>query len=302
MIQVFGTVCIDHLQRVPRLPEPGGYVEIEDETTMLGGEAANTALALQTWGAEVQLYANAPGQDVQADVLRRLMLQKGLREHSTSIRAAKRTPVCEIYVTPDGDRTMFGLGFREMRHSIDFEGIEMAPGEWFTVEPNMAEVAREAATRAAKAGMHVYLMDFVHADDPIIAGGYWQSSTDWAGKRNDPAQNERWVSNWIERFGCFTILTDGPHGFYAGSPKEAVRHYPPYPCPEIVDTTGAGDVFRAGALFGLNQSWPSGRFLQYASAAGCLKCRHLGGTSGVPSRDEIQALIGANPAISRKYE
>lgn len=49
MVVVFGTVCLDRILRVARLPGHGGYVEIDDEVLMLGGEAANTALALQTW-------------------------------------------------------------------------------------------------------------------------------------------------------------------------------------------------------------------------------------------------------------
>ena len=55
MIVVFGTVCLDRIMQVASLPPEGGYVEIERELLMLGGEAANTALALQTWGAQIEL-------------------------------------------------------------------------------------------------------------------------------------------------------------------------------------------------------------------------------------------------------
>lgn len=74
MIVVFGTVCLDKVRRVPALPRKGGYVEIESETSYLGGEAANTAVMLARWRADVVLAGNSIGAGPEAAFLRNSVL------------------------------------------------------------------------------------------------------------------------------------------------------------------------------------------------------------------------------------
>ncbi len=301
MIFVFGTICLDRLLRVPALPSAGGYVEITDETVNLGGEAANTATALVSWGVDVVLAGNSLGSGVDGALLSSLLREKGLPMDLLSEQDDFTTPVCDIYVTPDGERTMFGKGFSTMRPIQSLESLPFVAGKWFTAEPNMGAVAREAVCAASEHGMKTYLMDFIQETDPVPEGSFWQSSTDWAGHRNNMQRNVQWVKAFVAKHGCFTILSDGPNGFVAGSPVLPVRTYPPYPAPEVVDTTGAGDMFRAGMLFGLENGWSISRCLQYAAAAGCLKCRALGATTDVPTRAEIEAHIAENDDVSRQY-
>ena len=307
LVFVFGTICLDRLRRVPRLPPLGGYTEVQDESLLLGGEAANTANALRKWGAEVLLAGNGLGAGPDADLLRELISDKGLKPFLVSDNLdgdevfGSTTPVCDIYVTPDGERTMFGRGFSTMGLTIDIAALPFQAGAWFTAEPNMEEESRQVAKKAAEAGMNCYLMDFLRDDDPIAPGSYWQSSTDWAGHRNNMQKNVQWVKDWVARHGCFTILSDGPNGFVAGSPDIAARAYPPYPAPSVVDTTGAGDMFRAGMLYGLQQGWAQAKCLQFAAAAGCLKCAALGATTIVPTVEKVLGYVEEHAQVSRQY-
>ncbi len=57
---------------------------------------------------------------------------------------------------------------------------------------------------------------------------------------------------------------------------------------EVVDTTGAGDVFHAGFIYGLLQNWELGDILRFANWAAGLKCREMGGRKGIPSFEEVQ--------------
>lgn len=303
MIVVFGTVCLDRVRRIPHLPAAGGYVEVESEVLLLGGEAANTANALRRWGAEVALCGNGVGQGIDGDLLTSYLSERGLVSQAAGkLPSTQATPVCDVYVTPDGERTMIGRGFRQMEPEFDPSVLPLAKGGWFTAEPNMSVLSRKVVKAAQKEGMKTYLMDFVRADDPIVRGSFWQSSTDWAGHRNDMQRNLRWVSDWAARYECFAILSDGPNGFVAGSPEVPVRAYPPFPSPPVVDTTGAGDLFRAGMLFGLSQDWPISKCLQFASVAGCLKCRALGATTDVPTVAEIEAYLVRYAGVARQYE
>lgn len=301
MILIFGTICLDRVRRVPSLPSSGGYVEAIDEIIMLGGEAANTALALQKWGAEMELFGNGFGTGLEGEHLENLVRESRLPMDHLS-RGAADTPVCDIYVTPDGERTMFGRGFSAMQGTIDPAAIPYRAGEWFTAEPNMAEAASEVARLAHGAGMMTYLMDFIRPGDPAAPGSFWQSSTDWTGVRGSPEANIQWVNQWLAENDCFTIVTDGAQGFVAGSREHAVRAYPPYPAPLMLDSTGAGDMFRSGMLYGLDQDWEIADCLRFASAAGALSCGGLGATGMIPTALEILNHIEAEPRIGHEYD
>jgi sugar/nucleoside kinase (ribokinase family) len=58
----------------------------------------------------------------------------------------------------------------------------------------------------------------------------------------------------------------------------------------VVDSTGAGDAFRAGVLYGLHEGWPVGRALARGAAAGCLACTKLGASRFIPTLEELSEL------------
>lgn len=266
-------------------------MEIERELVLLGGEAANTAGALRAWGREVVLCGNRLGTGPAAHQLEALVARHGLSSHLLGTGGGK-TPETDVYVTPDGERTMFGQGFSEMQSAVDPADVPYRPGEWFTADPNLDGPAREAARRAADAGMNLYLMDFIRPDDPIVPNSWWQSSTDWVGRRGDTQGNAAWLTDWIARHGCFGVLTDGAQTILVGGPGWPVMEIPTIPAPDVVDTTGAGDLFRAGMLYGLDTQWEPPQCLRFAAAAGSLACGSLGATSHVPTIEEIKQRMG----------
>ena len=61
------------------------------------------------------------------------------------------------------------------------------------------------------------------------------------------------------------------------------------------DTTGAGDAFHAGFLYGLLGGEEIEASLRYANATASLKCRALGARTSLPTRAELAEFIGSNP-------
>jgi sugar/nucleoside kinase (ribokinase family) len=277
------------------MPETGGYVEATSQVRMLGGEAANTAFALRSWGSEVVLACNGIGEDTEGDFLRTELASRRIEPIIEHLVRTTRTPVCDLFVDNAGQRTMIGFGFSALESTVDPTRLPYRTGQWFTVEPNMVQAARSSVLLAHQAGMRIYTMDMVKEEDPVPTGCYWQTSTDWAGVRGDTTSNLAWLRGFVEKHDCFAILTDGANGFVAGSRDVGIQHYIPFQVDRpAVDSTGAGDLFRAGMLFGLDLGWPIEYCLRFASAAGCLACQTLGATSHVPSLQEIEAVIYRN--------
>jgi sugar/nucleoside kinase (ribokinase family) len=60
---------------------------------------------------------------------------------------------------------------------------------------------------------------------------------------------------------------------------------------DAVDTTGAGDVFHAGFIYGLLQNWEVRKILRFANGAAALKCGELGGRKGIRTLEEIHKFL-----------
>lgn len=273
MIVVFGTICLDRLRFVSHLPAAGEYVEVDRELLVLGGEAANTACALQDWGIPFELIGN-----VAANL--------DNRERLASDLLTANAPICDIYITPSGERTMFGFGFRNL--GIGVEVPERWPAEgWFSADMNLGETARAAACAARNAGLNTYLMDFLEPDDHFEPGDWWQSSTDWVGERGNRAVNLAEVQRRAET-GVHAVLTDAERGVYYASPLGQTLEVQPPRAPSQVDATGAGDRFRAAMLYALYHRWEVEPALKFASAAGALK---VGKVSGNPEADSVSEIL-----------
>ena len=62
----------------------------------------------------------------------------------------------------------------------------------------------------------------------------------------------------------------------------------------VVDTTGAGDSFVAGVLFGLNRGWKIETVTRFASVVSAHCIQELGATNGIPSHEEILRFMNTN--------
>ncbi len=92
------------------------------------------------------------------------------------------------------------------------------------------------------------------------------------------------------RYACrLAAATLGQEGVLAFDGKQLL-HTPAYRVP-VVDTTGAGDIFHAGFIYGLLQDWSLERQLEFACAAAALNCTAVGARGGIQSLDEIADLM-----------
>ena len=85
-------------------------------------------------------------------------------------------------------------------------------------------------------------------------------------------------------------LTRGEHGsmLLVG---DDLYEAPAFPV-KAVDTTGAGDVFRAGMIYALLRGERPEMLLRWGNAAAALACTRRGAMDSVPSLEAVQRLVG----------
>ncbi|EDW0944486.1 ribokinase, partial [Salmonella enterica subsp. enterica serovar Oranienburg] len=72
--------------------------------------------------------------------------------------------------------------------------------------------------------------------------------------------------------------------------KAAVRHQPGFTV-EVVDTTGAGDVFHGALAFGLASGYAIEEAVRFASGVAALKCTRPGGRAGIPDCEQTRSFL-----------
>jgi sugar/nucleoside kinase (ribokinase family) len=103
------------------------------------------------------------------------------------------------------------------------------------------------------------------------------------------ADQERALRKLRRRHDGLLVVTLGAQGALALDGDHL--HVVPAFHARAVDTTGAGDVFRGGFIFGLLRQWPIERVLRFANAAAAVSCTRLGAMNGVPTLAETMRRL-----------
>ena len=100
------------------------------------------------------------------------------------------------------------------------------------------------------------------------------------------------------RYNCrLSAATLGEDGVLAWDGQEVLSHRAAFRVP-VVDTTGAGDIFRAGFIYGLLQEWPLERQLDFSCAAAAMNCMAAGARGGIKTVAAVEELM----ATVSRYE
>ncbi len=285
-VLVYGTICLDIFEAVDATGEPLPNVPVR---TLLGGEAFNTASALAGWDVPVALTGTALGSDPEADQLRALLDDPNLglpRALVPDVTDAV-TPVCTIRVFPDGEKQMSGRGFKNAVAPPPLSPDLLTARPVVAVDPNLGRAAVQAALDAARAGCPVVAMDCEHEPEIVAACRILVTGREWLQRHYQAALTEADARSLVERLvkdgGAPTaIVTLGEKGCVVADREAGTFAAPAISVADVVDTTGAGDTFRAGLCYGLLQHWPLHRTMRFASAAAALHCTVWGGGSRFP--------------------
>jgi sulfofructose kinase len=293
-----GLNATDTLIPVPHFPESGSKVEIRSANALLGGQVASAMAACQQWGLRTR-YVGKLGEDHAASLHRAEFERLGVETHLFTARHCKSQQAF-ILVDPQGERTV--LWKRDPRLTLLPEELNR---EWIVnaralhLDGHDTAVATRAAqwARAGKIPVVADLDDLYPGSDALLPNiDYLITSRDIPTRLTNDSDLRRSLPQVHRRFGCRLVAaTLGQDGVLAWDGQRF--HYAPAFCVDVVDTTGAGDSFHAGFIYGFLRGWPLERQLEFASAAAALNCTAVGARGGFHPVEAIEKFL----AKARKH-
>jgi ribokinase len=294
VITVFGSINVDLVTRVARIPGPGETVRGSDYALIPGGKGANQALAARRAGAHVRL-AGAIGSDGMAAIALRELETSGV-DLSTVTRVPGPTGLAVITVDEKGENTIVvspGANAHANARSIPPGSIGTGDTLLLQMEVPFAE-SFAAAETARAAGARVILSVAPYAAlpsekvapfDMLIVNEH--EAADLARHLGVFAKGaDATATALARRLGKTIIATLGAEGAVAATAEGLVR-VPALPV-DVVDTTGAGDTFCGVLAAFLDEGADMPAAMRMAAIAGSLACTKEGAQPSFPMRAEIE--------------
>jgi sugar/nucleoside kinase (ribokinase family) len=291
-----GLNATDTILQLSEFPECGSKVEYDSELVMPGGQVATTVVACQAWGLSTR-YVGKLGDDDAARLHAREFTRMGVEGQLIHVPGATSARSL-ILVDRRGERTV--LCRRDERVTLRPEELKR---EWIVnaralhVDGHDTAAATRAAGWARAAGVPVVadLDDIYPGVDALVEKiDYLVASRDFPGRLTGESNLKTALREIQTRYGCvLTAATLGPDGVLAWD-GERFHYAAAYRVP-VVDTTGAGDIFHAGFIYGLSQGWALERQLDFSCAAAALNCMHEGARGGIRSVEAIETLMATTP-------
>jgi fructokinase len=287
-----------------------------------GGAAANVAVGLSKLGVRTSFLGKV-GRDPFGEFLKRELGKHGVETAGLRTDHEHRTRLAFVSRTTSGEREFAFWEERPAdecleRGDIDFRRISRSGIVHLGSFPLLREPARstilEIARKAAHTGMIISFDPNIRLNlwgshreaKRVLLGMVRQSSilrlTDAEAKYLTGIRNTRGAARKLLGLGPdLVVITAGRKGCYAFTRKASV--FAPGFKVRAVDTTGCGDSFLAALLFGILRNRngigelpaPDLKSIcRFANAAGALTATRFGVISALPTRSQVNALLGSS--------
>jgi sulfofructose kinase len=288
-----GLNSVDLLCVVPEFPTSNSKMEMVRFSKQGGGQVATAMVALSRWRIRTK-YIGKVGDDELGAFSLKSLHQEGVDVSSVMIEPNATNQFAVIIVDgPSGERTILwnrdeGLMYREGELQKD----EICSGKLLHLDGHDIHAAIQTARWAREEEIPTIVdldkvepltSDLIKEIDFVITSSRFPTLfTGISDREKALIEMQRQTPGFL----CATLgyegaiaLVDGEILYVKGFEVNAV------------DTTGAGDVFHAGFIYGLLQNWEVREILRFANGVAALKCGELGGRKGIPTLEEIQKFL-----------
>lgn len=302
-ILVFGSLNMDLVARVPRLPLPGETLAGDRFTTSPGGKGANQAVAAAKLGAETILIGRV-GNDGFGQELVTHLKRCGVDTEAIATDPTTSTGIAQILVDDAGQNQIVivgganqTVGDRELRQLE----AQLTQSQLLLMQLEIPLGPVIAASQRAKAAGVTTILDpapapaqlpeALYQTIDILTPNETEASRLVGFPVTDP-DSAAIAAETLQGRGIPTvIITLGDRGSLCATPTEQFWT-PAFPV-TAVDTVAAGDAFNGAIAVARQENQPWRDAVRWASMAAAIACTQSGAQGALPSRRTVDDAMGA---------
>ena len=299
----FGLNAVDQLIVVPEYPAFDAKMRLLAHRRSAGGQTATAMVTLQRLGF-VTAYAGRFGSDACGQYGLSSLETEGVSlEFAEVINGARNQNAFIIIDARNGERTIIWERDERLAYKADDAPIAFASqGKVLHIDAHdppacerLARASKETGTIVSADIDNIYegLPELLPLIDILI------TSREFPHRLTGISDERTSLVEMKARYGCALVgMTMGKRGamiYCDGQFLESPAYEVPGGCR---DTTGAGDAFHGGFLYGLLSGEDIERSLKLANATAALKCRDLGARTSLPTLNELNSFLN-DPQIAQ---
>jgi sugar/nucleoside kinase (ribokinase family) len=288
-----GLNSVDFIGIVPEFPTGNSKMKLLQFSRQGGGQVATALVALSRWGVKTKYIGKIGGDDLGVFSIHSIR-EEGVDISSVWIEPQATTQLAMIIVDArSGERTiLWDRDEKLIYREGELRKEEVCSGKILHLDGHDIHAAIQCARWAREEGIPTILdidkvepltLQLIKEIDFVI------SSARFPKLMTGISDEEKALRELQKQTNGFLCATLGERGAIALVNGEIlyVEGFKIKP----VDTTGAGDVFHAGFIYGLLQNWDIREILRFANAVAALKCREIGGRKGIPTLKEVEEFL-----------
>ncbi|HKR12018.1 MAG TPA: carbohydrate kinase family protein [Pyrinomonadaceae bacterium] len=292
----FGLNAVDHLIVVPEYPAFDTKIRLIEHKQSAGGQTATAMVSLQRLGLKTA-YAGRFGSDAEGHFGLATLKDDGVNVDYAEIVEGATNQIAFITIDArNGERTIVWdrddrLAYRPEEAPVEFGTM----GRVLHLDAHdppaclrLAQAARESGTIVSADIDNVYggLPDLLPFIDILIG------SKEFPHRVTGIVDARAALIELQTRYGCaitgMTMGTSGAVIYCDGQFVESTAFPAPGGCK---DTTGAGDAFHGGFLYGLLRGDAIETCLRFGNAVAAMKCSALGARTALPTHEQLQKFL-----------
>ncbi len=293
----FGLNAVDHLCVVDEFPERDTKPRVREFARTPGGQAASAMVLCARLGLRAKYVGKVGGDEAGAFSLDSIRSEGVDVADVDTVDGATNQLAMVIVERSTGTRTI--LWHRPDGIATKPEEItpaKIAVGRVLLVDGHDAPAAAAAARMARERGVPVVLdaesvkegtQEVVESTDVVVASRSFPERFTGLDNLDDAFVAIRDLG---PRVVCVTL---GSLGALLMTDLGWVYSSPAYKV-DVVDTTGAGDIFHGAFIYGMLKRWPVERILDFSNAAAGLKCTELGARGGARTLRDVERFMASN--------
>lgn len=298
IVSGIGQCCIDYISLINEYPLENTKIEVTPYKIFGGGPVATALVALSRFGVKTK-FMGIISDDDAGGLIKSGLIDEGVDiSHIIEIPNERSQTAFILVNKNNAKRTIFwSRATVNPSIKIDVPSNFITKSSLLHLDGYMFDASMAAALIAKKNNIPIMIdigtftderMEIVKICDYVVCSEVFSEVY-------GDGDHKRTIKKLIENGRIAATVTLGTNGSITAIDNRII-HQPAY-IVKAIDTTGAGDVFHGGYIYGLINKWSIEDTLKFASACAALKCLKLGGRDGISDVETVKKFINTYDSL-----